>query len=288
MKHSGKFLAALFASVAAGLIGIAGETAYGYDHEGSSRRIADSGAAREPARLVVGRDIVAPGKSDNLLRANARADYRPQSCPGISCEFEAPIIGYRHVCRSNPGVEVCEFECGLDGACLGSPCEESLDVSCHIIPEFGELYCSCDGVPAWEWCCLPPPPPPPPLLFHAGVCPRGLGGLPWPIFSVRHDDVHSYKSRGGVRSDERTSGFYATNMNDAISAALYYLATRKERFVTGHHEHTSEPGCALAPVTEDVFNAVRSNASTMVWTDYHLLTKNCQDWAIEVTGGLVQ
>ena len=143
--------------------------------------------------------------------------------------------------------------------------------------------------------CVRPPPndgggggggggTPTPRAYHAGICPRPLEGIPIAFGPLRHDDVQSYRSG---RSEESTSGFYATDMGAAIDAAWKWVLNRKMVYVAGHHEHSSTSTCTLSFVSEDVFNDVRSNASTIIWTDYHLLRRNCQDWAAEVTEGLL-
>ena len=55
--------------------------------------------------------------------------------------------------------------------------------------------------------------------------------------------------------------------------------------VPGHHTHrnTSTITCVPARVSEQEFRQIRSKASSLVWTDYHLLLQNCMHWAATVT-----
>ena len=121
--------------------------------------------------------------------------------------------------------------------------------------------------------------------YRAGICERNLGPFPFRIGLVRHDDVQSYRGVGEVRSDERTSGFYAADDAEAIEAAAVYLASGIIAYVDGEHRHSSSTAgsdCELPVVDKATFDTIRSRAQTIVWTDYHLLTRNCQHWAAEV------
>ena len=118
--------------------------------------------------------------------------------------------------------------------------------------------------------------------YRAGICPRNLGGLPVSIGILRHDDVQSYSQVGGGRSNERTSGFYTTSLVRAIAAALLFLSEQRVVYVDGEHQHTSTTDgsdCDLPVVQRATFDNIRSRSDSVVWTEYHLLLKNCQHWA---------
>ena len=122
--------------------------------------------------------------------------------------------------------------------------------------------------------------------YRAGICPRNLDGIPARFGPVRHDDMQSYSELAGSRSNERASGFYATSMPAAITAALAALASPPVIvYVDGEHRHTlttDGSDCVLPIVDKATFDTIRASANNIVWTEYHLLTRNCQRWACAV------
>ena len=123
------------------------------------------------------------------------------------------------------------------------------------------------------------------IQYRAGICPRNLGPLPFQIGVLRHDDIQSYRVVGTTRSDERMSGFYAVDEGEAVDAAAVFLASGTVSYVDGEHRHTSTTAgsdCDSPVVDKARFDTIRSRAETIVWTEYHLLTRNCQDWACAV------
>ena len=130
--------------------------------------------------------------------------------------------------------------------------------------------------------------------YYAGRCAARLDALPFRTSTLRHDNLESFEVKNDSsfsatfagRSQERSSGFYAVSMVEAIGAARDYLQRNITRYVPGYHEHrnTSSFLCVPKPVDEQEFYAIRSEASALVWTQYHLLLKNCLHWAATVTG----
>lgn len=118
--------------------------------------------------------------------------------------------------------------------------------------------------------------------YHAGVCPRNLAGLPLMYRNIRHDDFQSYKLLSGSRSDKSTSGFFADDTGEAVAAAWEYIIARVRRYVQGHHRHETTSSCTLPEVSKNRFDKLRSRANELVWTNYHLIIRNCQHWAAEV------
>ena len=56
-------------------------------------------------------------------------------------------------------------------------------------------------------------------------------------------------------------------------------------YVDGEHKHTyttAGSDCDLAIVDSTRFHSIRSRSDRIVWTEYHLLRKNCQHWAREI------
>ena len=65
------------------------------------------------------------------------------------------------------------------------------------------------------------------VQYLAGVCARNLDGIPFAFGTVRHDDVQSYVRFEGGRFDERTSGFYAVSMVEAVAGAIVKSGVRR-------------------------------------------------------------
>lgn len=161
-----------------------------------------------------------------------------------------------------------------------------------LVIHMGFTVRMCVNPNSWE-VVLPIAPPPeefvePPethqTYYHASTCARNLDGLPIRIGIIRHDDVESYISRGLSKSQQSQSGFYATNMADAVVSALSYLIFGEIRYVAGEHRHSYTTTCDLPIVSKSRFDTIRSRAQSEVWYLYHLILQNCQSWASHVVG----
>ena len=131
-----------------------------------------------------------------------------------------------------------------------------------------------DGDGCWTLPAVP--------TYHAGICPRNLAGLPFRIGRIRHDDFQSYKLLSGRRLDPSTSGFYADNISIAVLQAWIYIRFRVTIYSAGHHKHAITSTCTLPAVSKARFETLRSRAKEIIWTNYHLITRNCQHWAAKV------
>ena len=88
---------------------------------------------------------------------------------------------------------------------------------------------------------------------------------------------------GTNRERERMSGFYAVNFPLAILAALPSIdGFGFIIYVPGEHRREYSSTCDLPIVSREEFDRIRSRSDEIVWTQYHLLYRNCQDWATVV------
>ena len=132
--------------------------------------------------------------------------------------------------------------------------------------------------------------PPITVEYYAGICKTALSNLPFPIATIRHDDIQSYRKLTIFRYREVTSGFFAIDADEAIDNALTYfdILARYGReqiiYTPGELRHRSESVdlCPLPLVTRDLFYAYRRLAITNKWSNYHLIKRNCQHWARHV------
>ena len=134
-----------------------------------------------------------------------------------------------------------------------------------------------------------PTPPPPEFTYYAGRCMQKLGGI-YEKGPVRHDDVAGVKrNRDDEIVEEWASGFFPVSVWRATwktNCPRNELTGEPECiYVAGYvkHRSTAEP-CrkSLPKVDKGRYDTINSRRYLTNWTDYHLLRRNCQDWASEV------
>ena len=177
--------------------------------------------------------------------------FYPPGCPdadgdGLANEFDPD--------DDNDGVNDADDRCPLESASQGTT--------------------DPDGDGCWSFTST--------ATYHAGTCPTDFAGLPFGHSLLRYRGFQSYRLQSGHRSDASTSGFYADDIVDAVILGWVYLQTASVIYVPGHHRHGATSTCTLPRVSRARFDALRSRAQRIVWTDYHLVLRNGQHWAAEV------